>query len=118
MPSDIKTARLGGLPTEMRRALAEARQARGWSQAELGKRVGLPQAHVSLIESGKTSPRFNTLLDLVRVLDHDLILTPRPLVPSVRALIRDYRSPDTREADDGELPLYAGPENPEDDDES
>lgn len=92
----------------MRRALVAARQARGWSQTQLGKRVGLPQAHISHIETGKTSPQFNTLLDLVRVLDHDLLLVPRPLVPATQALIRDHRRPDSGEPDEGERPLYAG----------
>ena len=45
---------------------------------------------------------------LVWVLDHDLLLVPRPLVPAVQALIRDYRQPDRGEPDEGERPLYAG----------
>jgi hypothetical protein len=64
--------------------------------------------HISGIETGKIVPRFDTLLDLVRVLDHDLLLVPRALVPAVQALIRDHRRPhrDT-DADEGERPLYA-----------
>jgi transcriptional regulator with XRE-family HTH domain len=106
MLSHIKM-RLAGLPAAMRTALVTARQAHGWSQAALGKRVGLPQAHVSHIETGKTSPHFNTLLDLVRVLDYDLLLVPRALVPATQALIRDHRRPDSGDPDDGERPLYA-----------
>ena len=103
----MKPARLHRLPEALRQELKEARLERGWSQLELGRRVGLPQVHISAIESGKTSPRFDTLLDLVRVLDRDLVLVPRALVPAVQALIRDYR----REAvggphDEGERPLY------------
>jgi hypothetical protein len=45
--------------------------------------------HLSGIESGKIVPRCDTLLDLVRVLDHDLLMVPRALVPAVRALMRD-----------------------------
>ena len=107
MPSHIKSGRSGGLPEAMRRELVKARQKRGWSQAELGRRVGLPQVHISGIETGKVAPRFTTLLDLVRVLDHDLLLVPRPLVPAVQALIRDHRHPDAGETDGGERPLYA-----------
>lgn len=73
----------------MRDALREARRVRGWSQEALGRKVALPQAHVSGIESGKIVPRFDTLLDIVRALDFDLMMVPRSLVPAVQALIRD-----------------------------
>jgi len=78
----------------MRNALKAARRGRRWSQAELGKRVGLPQMHISSIESGKIVPRFDTLLDLVRVLDFDLLLIPRPIVPVVQSLIRQDSDPE------------------------
>jgi HTH-type transcriptional regulator / antitoxin HipB len=110
MPSHIKSNRLSGLPAEMLRDLIAARQARGWSQAELGRRVGLPQVHISGIETGKVAPRFNTLLDLVRVLDYDLLLVPRSLVPAVQSLIRDQRHPDGSATDEGERPMYAAEE--------
>lgn len=103
--------RLQGLPEALRRDLKEARLRRGWSQLELGRRVGLPQAHISGIESGKVVPRFDTLLDLVRVLGHDLILVPRVLVPAVQALIRDFRGGNAGEV--GERPLYAAADEPE-----
>jgi len=89
----------------MRQELKAARRRRGWSQAALGQEIGLPQMHVSGIETGKIVPRFDTLLDLVRVLDHDLLLVPRPLVPRVEALIRDHRRHDAGEEE--ERPLYA-----------
>jgi len=100
--------RVKGLPEDLRRALTEERHKRGWSQSELGQRLGLPQMHISGIETGKIVPRFDTLLDLVRVLDHDLLLVPRTLAPAMLALIRDHARPD-RDAgsDEGERPLYA-----------
>src|SRR6266481_8417641 len=99
-------SRLRSLPEGLRQELREARKSRGWSQAELGRRAGLPQMHISGIESGKIVPRYDTLLDLVRVLDRDLLLVPRSLVPAVLALIRDYQSPEgSRYDDDGEQPL-------------
>jgi transcriptional regulator with XRE-family HTH domain len=103
----IKSSRLRGLPADVLRDLLAARLVRGWSQAELGRRVGLPQVHISGIETGKVAPRFNTLLDLVRVLDYDLLLVPRSLVPAVQSLIRDQRHPDGNATDVGERPLYA-----------
>lgn len=90
----MKPLRLEGLPETLRTEIKAARLARGWSQLELGRRIGLPQVHISSIETGRTVPRYDTLLDLVRILDFDLVLVPRPLVPAVQALIRDSRSPD------------------------
>ena len=102
----MKSTRLNGLPETLRGELIEERHRRGWSQKELGIRLGLPQMHISGIETGKIVPRFDTLLDLVRVLDRDLLLVPRTLVPAVLALIRDHRHAD-RDAEDEERPLYA-----------
>ena len=108
MPSHIKTMRLKGLPKALRCELIEERHKRGWSQIELGQRLGLPQTHISGIETGKVVPRFDTLLDLVRVLDRDLLLVPRTLVPAVQALIRDQRPRSGGDRDtDSERPLYA-----------
>src|ERR1700722_15376084 len=111
----IKPTRLMGLPLAIRLELKKARLQHGWSQQELGERTGLPQMHISGIETGKIVPRFNTLLDLVRVLDRDLLTVPRALVPAVQALIRDHRRPhrDT-DTDDGERPLYAAGDEEED----
>jgi len=118
MSSHIKSGRLDRLPDAMRRELVEARRKRGWSQAELGRRTGLPQVHISAIETGKVVPRINTLLDLVRVLDFDLLLVPRPLVPAVQGLIRDHRHPNTGKEGDGERPLYGDGEDEDSGDES
>jgi hypothetical protein len=64
--------------------------------------------HISGIESGKIVPRFDTLLDLTRVLGYDLLMIPRALVPAVQAMLRDHRnverSPDSEQE---ERPLYA-----------
>lgn len=113
MPSHIRAKRLNRLPNDLRHDLFQARRKRGWSQAELGRRVGLPQVHISSIETGKVVPRYDTLLDLVRVLDYDLVLVPRPLVPAVLSLIRDSRQPAGIAEDEAERPLYATDEAPE-----
>jgi transcriptional regulator with XRE-family HTH domain len=94
--------RLRGLPRELRDQIKQARAIRGWGQRQLGAAVGLPQPHISGIESGEIVPRFDTLLDLLRALDLDLLLVPRPLVPAVQSLIRTQRGPETEEK-----PLYA-----------
>ena len=98
----IKPLRLNGLPADLRSKIKQARAERGWSQRQLGAAVGLPQPHISGIESGEIVPRFDTLLDLVRVLDLDLLLVPRSLVPAVQSLIRGQQEPDS-----AEKPLYA-----------
>jgi transcriptional regulator with XRE-family HTH domain len=115
MPLHLKPKRLNGLPEAMRKELIESRRKRGWSQAELGERLGLPQMHISGIETGKIVPRFDTLLDLVRELDRDLLMVPRAVVPAVQALVRDALHPEgMSEADEGERPLYgSGVEQPE-----
>jgi len=106
--SYMRPTRLNRLPETLRLELKQARLKRGWSQLELGRRAGLPQVHISAIETGKTVPRFDTLLDLVRVLDRDLVLVPRELVPAVQALIRDYRRTAGEGTDeDHARPLYA-----------
>ena len=103
---NIKPLRLGALPEDMRRALKDAREKRGWTQRDLASRVGLTQTHISGIESGKIVPRYDTLLELVRILDHDLLMVPRALVPVVQSLIRDHLQPDEK-GDGEERSLYA-----------
>ena len=105
MAKHIKPMRLKRLPTDFRDEIKKARQKRGWGQRELAAKVGLPQPHISGIESGEIVPRFDTLLDLVRVLDLDILLVPRALVPAVQSLVRAQREPESVEK-----PLYAADE--------
>jgi HTH-type transcriptional regulator / antitoxin HipB len=105
----IKPLRLEGLPADLRQALKEAREKRGWSQRELGSRLGLPQMHISGIESGKIVPRYDTLLELVRTLDRDLLMVPRALVPVVQSLVRDHFNDQPGEGE--ERSLYAADGN-------
>jgi transcriptional regulator with XRE-family HTH domain len=102
---DIKALRLEGLPEDLRRALKEAREKRAWTQRDLASRLGLTQKHISGIESGKIVPRYDTLLELVRALDRDLLMVPRALVPVVQSLIRDHLKDQPGEGE--ERPLYA-----------
>jgi transcriptional regulator with XRE-family HTH domain len=101
----IKKLRQKALPAELRRSLRDARKKRGWSQRELGRHLGIAQRHVSGIESGKIVPRYDTLLELVRTLDYDLIMVPRALVPVVQSLVRDHRKDQPGEGE--ERSLYA-----------
>jgi len=105
----IKPLRQKALPAEMRRALTQARAKYGWSQRDLASRLGVGQRHISGIESGKIVPRYDTLLEIVRMLDHDLIMVPRALVPVVQSLIRDHLKDQPGEGE--ERPLYAADRN-------
>jgi transcriptional regulator with XRE-family HTH domain len=102
----IRPLRLGGLPEDLRRTLKEAREKRGWTQRDLASRLGLTQTHISGIESGKIVPRYDTLLELVRILERDLLMVPRTLVPVVQSLIRDHLQPDQK-GEGEERSLYA-----------
>ena len=62
--------------------------------------------HISGIETGRVVPRFDTLLDLVRALDYDLLLVPRALVPVVESLVRCRQAPTAGEEEE-DRPLYA-----------
>ena len=101
----IKVLRQKGLPTDLRRALKDAREKRGWSQRDLASRLGIAQRHISGIESGKIVPRYDTLLEFIRMLDRDLLMVPRALVPVVQSLVRDHLK--DQPGEDEERPLYA-----------
>src|SRR5260221_29116 len=81
----IKILRQKGLPADLRRALKDAREKRDWSQRDLASRLGIAQRHISGIESGKIVPRYDTLLEFIRMLDSDLLMVPRALVPTFPA---------------------------------
>ena len=106
MPKHIRSLRLKGLPADLRQQIKDARAKRCWGQRELAAQIGLQQPHISAIESGEVVPRFDTLLDLVRVLNLDLLLVPRALVPAVQSLIRAQQEPEGSEG----RSLYAGGE--------
>src|SRR5688572_11478359 len=100
------TTRRRNLPDEIRQEIKQARLAKGWSQLELGQKVRLAQRHISGIETGKIAPRYDTLLEILRALDRDLVMVPRELLPMVQAMARDYRSGKGNDQTN-ERPLYA-----------
>ena len=102
----MRPLRLTSLPEAIRAEIRRVRRAKGWSQRELGNRAHLAQKHVSEIETGKIVPRFNTLLDLVRCLDLDLVIVPRALTPVVGNLTRTERD-SSAEGATGSTALYA-----------
>lgn len=99
-----------GLYAEIRSAIRKARKAKGLSQAALGHQIGMMQRHVSEIENGKVIPRLDTLLEILNMLNMDLVLVPKNILPLVRALIHGRGNPK-------ETSLYAVNEEEEDDDD-
>jgi transcriptional regulator with XRE-family HTH domain len=85
--------------------LKSFRLAKGLKQAEMGQKIGLPQCHVSKIEQGATDPRLSTVLDIARVLDQELVLVPRQLLPRFRALLYGQEEDERRwQLDDEDSP--------------
>ncbi|MDG4875247.1 helix-turn-helix domain-containing protein [Mesorhizobium sp. WSM4935] len=67
--------------------LRSARNQSGLSQRDLSARVGVPQSHISKIESGGTDLRLSSLVELARALDHELVLVPRKALAAVEAIV-------------------------------
>lgn len=71
-----------------------AREARGWSQADLAARSGVPRATVSRVEAGDANPSFHAVLSLAAALDcslDELVALPgagERLVPASELPIR------------------------------
>jgi len=72
---------------EIAKILKKARQAKGLTQAELGKKMGWPQSHISKIEGGEVDLRLSSLKEMARLLDLEPMLIPRALTPTVRSVI-------------------------------
>lgn len=70
------------------RTLKKARENKGLSQRALSKKVGVPQSHISKIESGAVDLRLSSLIELARVLDLELALVPRKTVSAVQSIVR------------------------------
>ncbi len=70
-------------------SLREARVRKGFSQRELSARSGVPQSHISKIESGGVDLRMSSLIALARVLDLELFVAPKKSVPAIKAIIRN-----------------------------
>jgi transcriptional regulator with XRE-family HTH domain len=86
-PNDLLTHMPAGLDS-IAATLRRARERKGWSQRKLGQRVGLPQSHISKIESSAVDLQTSSLIELARALDLELTLVSRTLIPAVQALQR------------------------------
>ena len=93
-------------------SLREARIRKGFSQRELSARSGVPQSHISKIESGSVDLRMSSLIALARVLDFELFAAPKKLVPAITSIIRSNQGI----SDEGE-PMSPAYQLEEDDDD-
>jgi HTH-type transcriptional regulator/antitoxin HipB len=73
MPAAIRTS------GQLGPALRALRMARGWSQTELGRRVGLSQERISSIERQPERITVGQLLTVLMALDGELLVDARPL---------------------------------------
>ena len=88
------------------RALRKAREAKGLSQRELGKKAGVPQGHISKIENGAVDLRVSSLVALARTLELEFALVPRKVVPALKWLARGSVADALREGVT-QQPLYS-----------
>lgn len=72
---------------EILQTLRGARELSGMSQRDLSARIGVPQSHISKIESRATDLRLSSLVELARALDYELVLVPRKALPAVKAIV-------------------------------
>ncbi|WP_020591495.1 helix-turn-helix domain-containing protein [Kiloniella laminariae] len=69
-------------------SLKEHRENKGLSQRELSALSGVPQSHISKIESNAVDLRLSSLASLAHALDLELIMIPRKAASAVRSIIR------------------------------
>jgi HTH-type transcriptional regulator / antitoxin HipB len=62
-------------------ALQRLRKAKGWSQVELGKKIGLSQERISVIENHPERCSVDQLLTVLMALECELQVSPRTILP-------------------------------------
>ena len=71
---------------ELIKGIKTRRKKKGLSQRALSAKIGIPQSHISKIENGMVDLQTSSLIEIARTLDLELILVPRNLLPTIRAL--------------------------------
>jgi len=74
-------------------ALRTARVREGLTQRELGRLAGVPQSHISKIESGAVDLRLSSILAIAQVLGLTLTLEPRAADTGARDAATPPRAP-------------------------
>lgn len=86
-------------------SLREARISKGFSQRELSARSGVPQSHISKIESGGVDLRMSSLIAIARVLDLELFVAPKKSIPAIKLIIRSSKGTDNNGLGDETEPM-------------
>lgn len=68
--------------------LRDGRNAKHLSQRELSKLAGVPQSHISRIESNQVDLRLSSLIAIANALDLEVALVPRQAMPAVQSIAR------------------------------
>ena len=76
---------------EIAKRLREARETKNLSQKELSKLSGVPQSHISKIESGSVDLRVSSLTELARALGMELMLVPTKVIPAINSIVSTTR---------------------------
>lgn len=82
-------------------SLKKARENKGLSQRELSARSGVPQSHISKIESNTVDLRLSSLSTLAHALDLELAMIPRKAMPAVKSIARsagNQKTPNNNDA--------------------
>lgn len=77
---------------DISKSLKRAREAKGLSQRTLADLSGVPQSHISKIESGGVDLRISSLVEIARALDMELKLVPRKGLSAVNSIIRSTQA--------------------------
>ena len=78
---------------QIAQALKAAREGKGLSQRALAKLAGVPQSHISKIETGGVDLRLSSLVEIARALDLEVTLVPRKNLSVVRSIVRSSERP-------------------------
>lgn len=68
--------------------LKAARERKGLSQRELSARAGVPQSHISKIETSGVNLKISSLAAIANALDLEITLVPRKAIPAVKSISR------------------------------
>lgn len=77
--------------SEIAASVKAARTGKGFTQKQLGERVGLPQSHISKIESGNVDLQLSSLIEIARALSLELKLVPRKTLPAIEGVVKSHR---------------------------
>jgi len=68
--------------------LRVARFRKRLSQSDLAVKLGVPQSHISKIESGKINPTLGIVTEIARALDCELMLIPKKFAIAVKSTLQ------------------------------